>query len=225
MIKTRAIIFDLDNTLVNRQAAFRAYSEQFIKQFVSIADEAERANMLELMRIADRDGYRHKRELYGELREQFNIDSNIAVDELLQFWFQQFSSHTVLMDGAVELLTALKDRGIKLGLITNGSVISQYAKIDRVGLRSYFDTIIVSDEVGCKKPDKKIFELAVTQLDVEPRACIFVGDHPINDVHGAREAGLQPVWLQGFRAWEQQLTPAPHTITSLAQVLQLLDVE
>lgn len=223
MTEIQAVIFDLDNTLVNRQAAFRAYSEHFINQFVSVADEADRASMLEVMRIADRDGYRHKRELYSELRQQFKIESKATVDELLQFWFQQFSSYTVLMDGAIELLTALKIRGIKLGIITNGSVASQHAKIEQVGLRSYFDAIIVSDEVGCKKPDRKIFELAVARLDTQPHVCMFVGDHPVNDVQGAREAGLQPVWLQGFREWEQQAASAPHTITALGQILQLLD--
>lgn len=219
----QAVIFDLDNTLVNRQAAFKSYSEQFIDRFTLTAHPSERAEMIEYMRVADRDGYRNKRELYQELLEKFNMKSEVTVDQLLSYWFEQFSSCTVLMDGAEHTLQRLKAKGIKLGIITNGSIGSQHSKIDQAGLRTYFDDIIVSDEVGCKKPDQAIFKLALERLGVEAQACLFVGDHPVNDIQGASEAGLTPIWLQGFCQWEPSVKLVPHTISRLEDCVQLVE--
>ncbi|GIP18055.1 haloacid dehalogenase [Paenibacillus montaniterrae] len=219
----QAVIFDLDNTLVNRQAAFKAYSEQFIDRFTVKTHPSERTELIEYMRVADRDGYRNKRELYQELLEKFNMKSGVTVDQLLNYWFEQFFRCTVLMDGAEHTLQRLKAKGIKLGVITNGSIRAQHRKIDQTGLRSYFDDIIVSDEVGCKKPDQAIFKLALERLGVEAQACLFVGDHPVNDIQGASKAGLTPVWLQGFRQWEPSVEAAPHTISRLEECLQLVE--
>jgi putative hydrolase of the HAD superfamily len=69
---------------------------------------------------------------------------------------------------AVMLINQLKQRGFKLGIITNGSVHWQHAKIDFAGIRSHFDTIVVSDEVGIKKPDSLIFQMALDRLSVQP---------------------------------------------------------
>ena len=64
----------------------------------------------------------------------------------------------------------------EVGIITNGSSQRQRAKIINTNLNNYFDTIIISEEVGLSKPDKRIFELALNKLDVQPEDVLFVGD-------------------------------------------------
>ena len=129
-----AIIFDLDNTLVNRKNAFKKYSERFINKFVSITGNKQISEIIDYIELADRDGgYRKKRELYDELLTTLEMkNSEVTVDELLDFWFSEFYKCTVLMDGTIEILETLKLKQIKLGLITNGSVHSQNSKIDEV---------------------------------------------------------------------------------------------
>lgn len=218
-----AVIFDLDNTLINRKAAFQAYSELFIDRFVELTDPAGRSDLIEYIRIADQDGYRHKRELYEQFMQELPMKHpETTIDDLLHFWFAEFFKSTVLMQGAVEVLTAFKQQGIKLGLITNGSVHSQNAKLDQAKLRDYFDVIIISDEVQVKKPDKRIFEIALERLDAAAAHTCYVGDHPINDIKGAKDAGLSAIWLSGFMDWDGSLDEPHAKIKSLIELIDII---
>lgn len=102
---------------------------------------------------------------------------------------------------------------IKLGIITNGSARTQYAKLDHVRLRNYFQSIIVSEEVKIKKPHADIFKIALEQLSVSADKAWFIGDHPQNDIVGASEAGLHSIWLKRDLEWDPIL-PNPKTIIS-----------
>ena len=96
--------------------------------------------LIEYMRIADQDGYRHKRELYEQFMQELPMKHpETTIDDLLHFWFAEFFKSTVLMQGAREVLTTFKQQGIKLGLITNGSVHSQNSKLDKLN----FETILM----------------------------------------------------------------------------------
>lgn len=219
----QAVLFDLDNTLVNRRKAFQGYAERFVDEFVVIGDSTNRTEIVESIIAADQDGYRKKRELYTELMTSLEMKSPVTADRLLEYWFSEFFKHTVVMDGALELLEQLKLKQIKLGLITNGSVHSQNSKIDQVQLRSYFDAIIVSDEVQLKKPDPKIFELALERLGVSAASSIYVGDHPRNDITGAKSAGLGTVWIREIAEWDEALDKPDHMIKRLDEVGRILE--
>ncbi|TYP79537.1 HAD family hydrolase [Paenibacillus methanolicus] len=145
-----------------------------------------------------------------------------TVETLLETWFETFSRHTVVMDGALDALRELQARGVKLGLITNGSSRSQQAKIDRSGFRPLFDAIIVSDEVSIKKPDPAIFHLALAKLGVQPHHAVYVGDHPVNDVDAAIRAGLQAVWLRGKTAGEPSNAGQYRSIDRLNELVDAL---
>ncbi|CAM3635632.1 HAD family hydrolase [Marinicrinis lubricantis] len=175
--------------------------------------------MKEYIRTADRDGYRSKRELYEDLKRHLNMkQEHTTIEDMLHFWFSEFPKCTELMEGAQDVIEHLKSKQIKLGIITNGAVHTQHAKIDQAGIRPYFDCIVVSDEVGVKKPDRQIFDIALERLNIHPQQTWYVGDHPRNDVHGAREAGLQAVWLEGFMEWDAAIEPPEYVITHLKQL-------
>lgn len=219
-----AVIFDLDNTLVNRRLAFREYSKRFIGQYIAVSDSAHHEELVEWIRRADRDGYRKKRELYEEILHTLPmISQGTTVEEMLHFWFSEFYKCTVLMEGALDILADLKCKGLKLGIITNGSVHTQNSKIDQVMLRDYFDVIIVSDEVQLKKPDKRIFELALERLNAEPQESWYVGDHPVNDIQGALSAGLNTVWLKGYTDLVESLTDETIKIDRLQELTRIFD--
>jgi putative hydrolase of the HAD superfamily len=91
--------------------------------------------------------------------------------------------------------------GVKLGIITNGSISEQSKKIEKLNIRSYFDSVIISDAVSIKKPDRRIFQLSLDELGVNAEEAIYVGDHPSNDVVGALDAGLDAIWLKGQEEW------------------------
>ena len=89
------------------------------------------------------------------------------------------------MPGAVSLLNALKGKA-KLGIITNGFTALQQIRLERTGLRDYFDLLVISEQVGVAKPDRRIFDYTFEQMKQPPRdRVLMVGDTAESDILGA----------------------------------------
>lgn len=114
-------------------------------------------------------------------------------------WRTWFPASAVARVGLHETLAALAAAGVRLGVVTNGSVFTQSAKIVHLGIGPYFRCEL--EEIACVAA-----------------ATLFVGDHPVNDVLGSAEAGLLPVWLEGIHAW-----PSPHAVPE-RRIRALLEV-
>lgn len=116
----KAILFDLDNTLINRRLAFEKYTYNFIDKFVKTIDGEDKDEIAKYIIAADQDGYRPKRELYEEIITRCEMkDEKTSVEALLSYWFSEFFKCTILMPGAREILEHFISLNIPLGLITN----------------------------------------------------------------------------------------------------------
>jgi putative hydrolase of the HAD superfamily len=111
----------------------------------------------------------------------------------LAAWFTRAENYVVYAD-VPPILAALRARGLRLGVVSNWSDRLP-ALLDGLGLTPHFDAVVVSALVGRSKPDPAIFLEAVRRLGQSPARALHVGDHPLNDLQGARAAGLQAVLL------------------------------
>lgn len=84
-----------------------------------------------------------------------------------------------------------------MALVSNGKSPFQEMSFAALGIADLFDDVIVSDAVGYKKPDRKIFELACRRLKTEPANAVFVGDNPVADIQGANNAGMYTIYIPG----------------------------
>ena len=102
------------------------------------------------------------------------------------------------------LLEGLRDRGLKLGLVSNafdpGWLL--HRDLEQMGLADRLDFAVFSSEVGVRKPDPRIFRRALAALGVEPESALFVGDRLYEDVRGAGELGMTTVQALWFRVDE-----------------------
>ncbi len=120
-------------------------------------------------------------------------DPRIAV--AVDAYFSAFFEHCRLIPGTSEILGTLKGR-YRLGLLSNfthGPAARQI--IDRVGLTSLFDVVLISGELGYRKPHPLVYRRLIEDLAVIAHRILYVGDDPEPDIFGAREAGLRPVWF------------------------------
>jgi len=92
------------------------------------------------------------------------------------------------------LLDSLQERDFKLGLISNATDLARKV-VNHLGLSKYFETVVISDEVGFRKPDKRIFKLAASKANVSPSRILYVGDKFEVDVVGARGAGMNSILI------------------------------
>ncbi len=132
------------------------------------------------------------------------------------------------MPGVYEMLPAVAARGYRLGIISNASDDGNVQRlIDNANLRQWFDPILVSAAVGARKPNPRIFELALEAWDMPPEEAVMVGDTLGADVLGAQLSGLRSVWFASraeapANAAHRHTIQADATITSLAELPAVL---
>ena len=216
----KAVLFDLDNTILDRSKTFRNFAASFVRTWCVRVEETDR--LIDRIIELDQDGYKEKTELFGELLEELPWKERPGLDELMDYYRVHYVRNAMLADRAMEVLRQLKTK-YRIGLITNGRTDIQYGKIDRLEIRDLFECILVSEEAGVKKPDPRIFEMAVERLKVRPEECVYIGDHPRNDIEGAAKAGMRTVWIKVNQPWIPELTVRPdHEIGRLAELLGVL---
>ena len=101
--------------------------------------------------------------------------------------------------GSVETLRTLHDRGIHMGLITNGSAEFQRAKVRRFELEQYFDFVLIEGEFGVGKPDPRVFKHGLDQFGAPPEQAWMIGDNLEFDIRPAQELGMDTVWVNYAR--------------------------
>ncbi len=189
----QAVVFDLDGTLLDRRRSFLRFARDQWERFPQFLRTVDQGQYVQALITRDGDGYGSRKELFAGTIAQFALPADLAVT-LLDDYRAGFPSACLLFSDAAQTLARLRGAGLKLGLITNGSVRMQRRKLECLALAPLFDTVLISDAEGISKPDPRIFHRALERLNVDPARSVFVGDHPEVDIAGARAAGMQAVW-------------------------------
>lgn len=229
---TKAIFFDLDDTLHDHHApfaraifpllpssknhletvdiykTFRFYSDVLWKEYDSGKIPLDQLRIERIVRTIKDFGV----EVSEENANQFQQSYDKELERL------------TLFSEVPMLLRELKEAGIELGLITNGPTEHQRKKIHQLGLDEHFSVkhIFISDQVGKAKPNPYIFEVAAGQIKLPPENLLYVGDSWENDVVGPMNAGWNAVWFN--HRGKQPLTDHKPVaeITSLSSILKLV---
>jgi putative hydrolase of the HAD superfamily len=135
--------------------------------------------------------------------------------------FEQEVYERVLSEGAVETLEALKEKGCRLGIISNNDG-SCRQKCEQIGIAKYFEIIIDSTVEGVGKPSPKIFELALKRMRISAQEAAHVGDMYGADIMGARDVGLEPVWYNRRRLEPLADYRPDHEVERLLQIPEIL---
>jgi putative hydrolase of the HAD superfamily len=222
MTDIRGVLFDLDNTLVNREASIRHYAEAFQRDFGRALPSMSVELIAERLVLADQGGYRNKQDMIAAISAWPEWQSPLDVVYFDRHWMWEFPAHAVAMDDMQATLEMLTARGITLGIITNGSARAQNAKVMALHLWRYCPVILVSESCGLRKPDPSIFALALKQLELSADQVCFVGDHPEADVMAAERAGLTGIWRAGFHRWPEDHPPPTFRVQRLSETPALI---
>lgn len=161
----------------------------------------------------DQDGYADRRLVFEQIRSRFDLAA--SVDSLLADYRSRIIELTALTPGATECLRELRSAGHIIAIVTNGSSVQQHAKIDVLGLRSSVDVVVVSEDVGIKKPDRRIFDIAASETGTTLAHAWMVGDSPLLDIEAADRLGVLTAWLHRGRSWSGQDSVPTVTLESL----------
>ncbi|MBG9829411.1 HAD family hydrolase [Bacillus wiedmannii] len=210
----KAMLFDLDDTLLDRDKAVDKLFLFVLEKCYEDVSDTVKNNMLQKFKEYDKREYGISdktivlESLFNEFAPKYRLPHNYIQD----FWNENFPKCFSIDQNTIHFLNHIK-RHFKIEIITNGSTHRQKAKIINTNLNNYFDTIIIFEEVGLSKPDKRIFELALNKLNVQPKNTLFVGDDLEKDIAGCQNANINGIWFN------------PHRITNRTEIKPYSEID
>jgi HAD superfamily hydrolase (TIGR01509 family) len=210
MSRYRALLLDLDDTLFDRAAALRAWSEA--------AARAELGRGLtpaewHVLREIDGRGHRPRERFAADARSRLGL----TVDPTR--FAHALAEHVVPEPGVTETLARLAaDR--RIAIVTNGGS-AQRGKLAALGLDGLVHAVFVSGELGIAKPALEIFERALRWTEHAASDVLFVGDDAVIDLAPAAVLGMATAWRARDQRWPAELAPPTYRIDDFAEVAQL----
>ena len=163
--------------------------------------------------------------VFQALYRRKGIDAGL---ELAVFTGEQFRSSSLdyirLYSGAEELLKALRANGQKVWLLSNAQRIFTAFEMRMLVIEPLFDGIYLSSDHGCKKPDRRFFELLLKERDISPESAIMIGNDSVCDIRGAKSVGLSTLYMHSNISPEEPLPEADYVLaeTDLNRVRTIL---
>lgn len=196
MKSCKATIFDLDDTLLNRDQAVDKMFSTILETCYEGGEHSTENKMLKMFKEYDKRDYGNgdKSKVFESLFDEFPPKYTIPKDDIRDFWNSHFPDCFSVDQSTLSIVNTLKMH-VKVAIVTNGSTHRQKAKIANTNLNDCFDTIIISEEVGFWKPNSRIFELALNKLHVQPEETLFVGDDIEKDIGGCQKANIRGIWF------------------------------
>ncbi|MBZ0295448.1 MAG: HAD family hydrolase [Anaerolineae bacterium] len=218
---SQVILFDLDNTLTDRPRSISAFAQCFLAHFGPAMEAMPLEELDAIMQEGDQLGYQPKSHMFVDLYARLPWLMVPSVDTISDFWYAESPACMQPREGMQALFDTLHKADYRLGIITNGDADVQNKTLDALNVRHYLDVVVISEEVGARKPESAIFRAAMKALDSD--SGWYVGDHPINDVVGASRAGLTPIWLRsGGHLWPEDQALPLYQIDQLCEIPPLL---
>ena len=222
---TRAVLFDLGNTLVHYYSgtAFRPILRQCLMQTAALAGTAVTESLFEQALLLNREDPTFAvRPLANRVRALFPEAEHIGMDALSREFMAPIFACARVDTSAHEVLDKLHSYRIKTAIVSNtpcGSPAELWREeLRRHGLLERVETAVFCVDAGWRKPHPAPFRLALERLGVSPQEAIFVGDDPRWDVEGAKRAGIRPVLISPGESTERP----PTAIRHLESVLSLV---
>jgi putative hydrolase of the HAD superfamily len=203
----RIALFDLDNTLYDREATFRRWADRFA------SDHQLEREATEWLVHADQDGFAERTELWANAKDHFGLREPVGT--LVSAYYEGYWEMLNPESDVHNCLAELQAADWRICIITNGPQTHQLRKAERLGLLPLVNGFCSSGELGIAKPDPRIFEEALRRAVGEemagtrPESRWMIGDSPTADIIGGRQCELGTIWIHRNRTWDRTLGSPP----------------
>lgn len=223
MRSTTTIVFDLDDTLLDREQAIKKLFLVLLERFYENTKHINKNEMWRRFKEHDKKYYGNndKTRVLEPFFNEFPAKYKISHNDMQEFWDTNLPTCFTIDENIIRVLNFIKI-DYKLAIITNGSTKRQYAKILNTNLDAYFEEVFVSEEVGFSKPDIRIFEIALKKLNIKPENALFLGDDLVKDIKGCQNANIKGIWFNPLSLKNQTDIKPYAEIQSLNELLNYL---
>ena len=215
----RAVLFDLDGTLLDRHQSLEQFIHDQYNRFASHLMTIEKSEYCSRFLELDNNGYTWKDKVYATLLSEYNI-TTLTQEQLLHDYITNFQHHCIPFQNMHELLRRLTQQNIKIGIITNG--FTDFQMNNSRTKHTYVYKYNSRFRSGRNKNRILKFRKSFKKLDVKAEECLYVGDHPENDVLGSEQVGILGVWKRDSFWGDFEHS---RVVDDLLEVLSLLEIE
>ena len=236
----QAVLFDLGHTLIDYYCDWKGPEERGVGRIYDIVaesspevDRAEFTAYLQAQLVRARDlKYNDYVEvpltdLVGACLDRYGCLDEDNLQRGLEVFYGVLLEDRRLVEGAVDLLARIKERGLSVGLISDVAwgLPSEFPMRDirHFGMDAYFDDYVFSTDVGLRKPHPKMFKIALSNLGVEASEAMYVGNSLAQDIRGAKGVGIKAVLKRSSFCPHADNVVPDHTVATLAEIDDLID--
>lgn len=202
----KAVIFDLDNTLYDYDKC-NAFAEARLFETIALDFAISKEQAVQLLKQAKKNvkeqlgsgvAASHNRLLYMQnVCEQAGRNPFEYALKFYDVYWNTFLANMTLFTYAGPLLQELRQKNMKVGVLTDLTAHIQYRKIIRLGIENQIDYLVTSEEAGAEKPSEKIFRLMLAKMNVCPEEALMIGDSLPKDIQGAEAVGIRGLLFGG----------------------------
>lgn len=221
----KAVVFDLDDTLISEheyiRSGFNVVAHELSVKYQLLQEDV----FLKLMNLFQES----PKNVFNRLLDFYQVDYTIEEIKELIAIYRHHLPNISLYEDAKFILNQLSEKSLKLGIITDGYQVTQRNKLLSLGIDAYFDSIVVTDELGREfwKPHARPYELIKAQLGVEFNEMIYIGDNVSKDFVTAKKLGINTIHIKRDEGVYIDLKydedyQADYQINSLEQVIDFI---
>ena len=219
-INSQGIVFDLDETLIDRKGSLTHYAQLLWTHFKAHTD-LEQHEFLAAFHKLDGNGRVARSKFFSDLSE--NALSGVRPKAIAEHFYAHAWLAPTLFPRVLEVIDAFRKQAFAVGVVTNGGSYAQNAKLNNTNIAQHLDAYVISEEFGAKKPDPAIYAEIAQRLDINPTNSWFVGDDPLADVVGPSRFGFNTAWLRRYLPWPAGHEPCyAYQITHIAELRDAL---
>jgi putative hydrolase of the HAD superfamily len=208
------LLLSLDNTLIDREGAFRAWGRDFLEQ-IGAPDYD-----LDWLLSVDADGMTPAWDLADAIQDRYRL--RIPSIDLVEIVREGLLDRMRLEPLVACALGIAEDAGWVPVVVTNGEMRLQEEKLRRTGLDRYLAAWVISEEAGVRKPNPRIFAIAAERARVRLTGGWVIGDAPEADIGGAEAIGSPSIWLHRGRTWQEPRFTPTRTVGTAIEALAVV---
>ena len=214
------VLFDLDNTLIDRSKAFARLFEHWYHALPTTGRPTDKEEFVSRMALRG-NGYEPIPDIYQDVLEEWP-GSFSSLQAAVDAHFSMLPNVVGLHPKAELMLRNFRAHGVPVGVITNGYSKVQWSKLRNTGIAALVEACVVSEDFGIRKPDPAIFHHALELIGGEAESTLFGGDSVVEDIIGAFRMKMRTAWVSLGRAWEVQFPQPDYVVNQIWEVEKLV---
>lgn len=220
-MQIKAIIFDLDNTLIDFMTMKRLSCEAAIDAMIHSGLKVSKNRALKKVYAIYEKTNIEDHEIFQKLLNKLDkkIDYKILASGI-NAYRQKRAGYLKPYPNARRTIKKLKKNGLKLAIVSDAPKLNAWLRLTAMKLENYFDFVITKDDSKEEKPAKKPFKMALRKLKVKPEECLVVGDRTSRDIKGARKLNMKSAFAK--YGSEEKKANADYTLTKIEDLISLM---